>query len=474
MKDLSRQRCLILPAAIWLLLTILSLMAAPAQAGLFSTLSKVGKAVNKVDVDIPLNKLELPEGIKGGTPAAIKPGADGQWDITLADGTPTRIVDLLRGSTEGSSRPALVIRDTDLPRDIRQFDNFPDDWPVLVQGRGGRLFELHRGGDPTLAYGRIRLPVKSAKDIRNALWQLQRPSTGGAIRFLQLDKQADLSLPVNGYGSRVGVERVGADGLIDAMQAIRNQTLVLSGRIVDGKLLGVGNRSSGVSLQKLRQVTDENDIQLIILESDQPAAVLKKVSHAMQSAKGRGDTLYDTIGDFFNRLTDPANPTPIKLHSSRSGEHQIAIQLKAADTKSVEGASTAELALQVPLHLLLKSAIFHAPDQARSRELDDRIIPNVPSTIQFYIISSVVLGFFALNTSWRLWKRVWRLKPRREYRYLFLFLLLWPLHRLLFVLLFIPLFGNFSFIWLIVTSIYWVLDRILIRPVRWVYLRLSV
>ena len=434
-------------------LLLLVLFSSQLSAGLFGTLSKLGKAAGKADVDIPLNKLELPDNIKGFSPAGIKHGADGQWEITLADGTSVSVDDLLKQSMAGKEKPALVMRASDLPRKLRDFDSLPDDWPLLIQGKNDRLFELHRGNGAALGYGHLRLPVNSVGDIRDGLWQLQRPAAAGGVRFVSLDSK-----------------------LLDAMRTFKNQTLVLSGRIVDGRLLGPGKKADGVSLQRLHQLAADNDIQLVILESDRPQAVLKMLARETHQARGGVGMLYDTVGDFFNRLVDPANPRPLELRSFRNGEQQMAIQWRAVPLAGAEDVAklSVEMVQHLPLHLLLKSSTLLGPDEARRRELHDRIVPNVPSWIQFYLIYSAVLGVIALQTSWRLWKKMWALRVRREYPHLLLFLLLWPIHRLLFVVLFIPLFGGFSFFWLILSSIYRVFNFLLFRPVRWVYRRLAV
>lgn len=454
------------------LLLLLALFSSSASAGLFGTFSKLGKLGGKGDVDIPLNKLDLPDDIKGLAPASIKPGADGEWQITLPDGSSVRLDELLAAK----EKPALVIRDVDLPKDLHHFDGLPRDWPLLIQGKKNRLFELHRGSHSALGYGNLRLPVDNMADIRAGLWQLQRPAGGGGLRYLRLDERADTPLAPNAYGSNIGVEMVGANALLDAMRTLRNQTLVLSGRIVDGRLLAAGKTAEGVSLHRLQQFAAEHDIKLVILEAEQPQALLKRLADNMQQARRNGDTLYDSVGDFFNRLVDPANPSPIELHSQHNAEQQMAIQWRAVEeVRAQNGANiSAEMAQHLSLHLLLKSATFYGPDRARSRELDDRIVPNIPSWIQFYLIYSVVLGVIALQTSWRLWKKVWAIRPRREYPHLLLFLLLWPLHKLLFLLLFIPLFGGFSFVWLILWSICRVFHFLLFRPLRWVYRRIAV
>ncbi|MCK5667083.1 MAG: hypothetical protein KAI17_26535, partial [Thiotrichaceae bacterium] len=56
----------------WYLL-LLELVCAPtSHAGIFSTLTKISKTINNADIDIPLNKLELPENIKDLTATNIK------------------------------------------------------------------------------------------------------------------------------------------------------------------------------------------------------------------------------------------------------------------------------------------------------------------------------------------------------------------------------------------------------------------
>ncbi|MCK5663078.1 MAG: hypothetical protein KAI17_06310, partial [Thiotrichaceae bacterium] len=109
------------------------------------------------------------------------------------------------------------------------------------------------------------------------------------------------------------------------------------------------------------------------------------------------------------------------------------------------------------------------PDQQRSQELNDRIIPGIPSWIQFYILFSVILGFITPGTSWRLWKKIWALRPRREYQYLIAFLLSWLLHRLFFLILFMPVLGGFSFIWFLILTTYQIIKFTLFQPARWIY-----
>ena len=441
---------------------LLLLSTSSVNAGLFSTLSKMGKAVKNADIDISLNKMELPDNLKDYAPVTVKVDADGQWAVTQADGTVAHIDEFFSQSTKASSKPALVIRASDLPDDMSQFFSLPHDLPVFIQGKKGRLFEFQRKNPPALIYNNVLLRVNNIHEIRDGLWMLQRPSMTKAVHFFRLDEKAPSLIADN--ASNLSVNSVAADGLLSAMKAIKNQTLVLSGRIVDGQLLGTGK--SSVSMEQLRKMADENDIHLFVLDSDKPALVLKKVSGSMRKAVKNNLIQFDTIGDFFNRLSDSSGTNKLELHASRSGRNQIAIQWKSdgVETNVNVGALT-----HMPLHLLLHSSLSHMPDRARSRELEDRIIPGIPSMLQFYVIASVVLGFTALGTSWRLWRKLWLLRARKEYKNLAVFLLLWPLHRLGFLLIFIPMFGLFSFIWLLLSSVYKIFDWVLFRPTRYFY-----
>lgn len=452
------------------ILCLLLLCPSASNAGLFSALSKISKVTKKADVDIPLNKIELPDNIKDFSPAIARPDADGQWNITLADGTTIHIDDLLKQPERGKSKLALLIRSQDLPDHIKQFDNLPDDLPVFIQGKKNRLFELKRGESAALAYNNVLLPVKNINDIKDGLWMLQRPSMNKTVRFFQLAKRPNSILQNNTYGSSFTVESATADSLIDSIKSFKNQTLVLSGRIIDGKLFGSGKNSSGLLMKKLQKAAEDNDIHLVILDTDKPDLLLKKIAHSMQQAFQNNHIQHDTTADFFNRLVDPINPNQLELQLSHSGKTQMAIQWKANKTDMLDVTNTpSEILKHMPAHLLLHSALSHTPDQQRSKELHDRIIPGISSDIQLYVIASIILGFTALGTSWKLWKKIWFLKARSEYSHLILFFMLWPVHRLLFLLLFIPALGMFSFFWLVISIIYRVFNFIFIRPSRWMY-----
>jgi hypothetical protein len=431
-------------------------------------LSKIGKSINNADIDIPLSKIELPENIKDLTATNIKLDSNNEWSIIQPDGSGIHIDKLLDQNPE---KVALIIQKSNLPKNIQQLNNLPLNVPIIIQGKQGRLFTYHRGESATITYKNVQLRVTTMDELKDALWLLQRPPVSRTPRLLQIDETASKSLASNIPNSSLSVETISPDSLIESMHSFKYQTLILSGKVIDGKLFGKSHNSQGVSLQKLQQEADNKDINLVILESDKPSLVLEKMSKAIKKANKNHILPYDTTGDFFNFLRDSSNSKPIILQSSQSGARQVAIQWKA--TRNTQADSKAELSDEIlssiPLHLLLQSAKIHFPDKQRSQELNERIIPGIPSWIQFYVIFSVILGFITPGTSWRLWKNIWSLQQRNEYQYLLVFLLLWILHRLFFLILFLPLLGGFSFIWFLMLTTYQVFNFILFRPSRWIY-----
>ena len=241
------------------LLLILLAFSLPCHAGIFSALSKIGKTINNGDISIPLNKIELPHDIGNHTTSHIKLNADNEWHITHKDGTTTPIDNLPQ---QNSKNTALIIQKSDLPKSLHQLDNLPDNMPVFIQGKQGRLFKYQRGKPATLKYKNVLLQVASMDEVLDGLWLLQRPPVNRSPRFVQIDDRVRSTPPSNAANSNLDVESISAESLINSMHSFKYQTLILSGKIIDGRLTGQGRNASGVSLKKLKQLASDKDINL--------------------------------------------------------------------------------------------------------------------------------------------------------------------------------------------------------------------
>ena len=136
----------------WCLLLLLLVCAQTSHAGIFSTLTKISKTINNADIDIPLNKLELPENIKGLTATNIKLDANNEWSIIQSDGSGIHINNL---PDQNPEKVALVIHKSNLPKKNHQLDNLPLNVPIIIQGKQGRLFTYYRGKPATIIYKNV-------------------------------------------------------------------------------------------------------------------------------------------------------------------------------------------------------------------------------------------------------------------------------------------------------------------------------
>ncbi|MCK4742279.1 MAG: hypothetical protein KAT25_00515 [Sulfuriflexus sp.] len=445
-------------------------IANTANAGLISLITKASKAVKKADFDIPVSKIELPEHLDDFTPARIRPNSSGQWDIKLDDGAALSFDDLVkRGGS--NDRPVLVLESVDIPRDFSMFKSIPELLPIYIRSKSGKVFELQRGKGVALKYKNVRLPVKNENQLKDGIWHLQRPALAGPVRLFQLDKDVNKRLQTKVYGSKTVVEKVAGNVLLDSMALLKRQTVVISAPIKNGLL-------EGISIKQLQKAAADNDINLVIIDSDKPAKLLKGFAKdANVGSRGVHD-LYDTTGDFLNKFRDPKNSAPLELNLSDAGNAQSVIQLKLAKQAVVnKGSLIVEDSLidatHISLHLFSKAVTVYRPDVERSKELDRRIVPGLHSDIHFYLIASTILGLFVFSTSWSLWKRLWSLRRRTEYSYVVEFLFIWFIHRLLFILLFIPVFGLLNFIYAVVMLIVKIINFLFISPVRWVIGKVS-
>ena len=445
-----------------------------ANAGLISLITKASKAAKKADFELPVSKIELPENIGDFTPARIRPDSSGQWDIKLDDGARLSFDDLIKRSSKGN-KPILILDSVDIPNDFSMFKNIPESLPIYIKGKSGQVIELQRGNGVALKYKNVRLPVQDTNQLKDGMWHLQRPALAGPVRLFQLDKDANKLVQAKAYGSKTVVEKVGGKVLLDAMTSLKRQTIVISAPVKAGLLKGA---DADISITRLQRAAAENDINLVIIDSDKPAKLLKGFAKDANAGGRSVNDLYDTTGDFLNKFRDPKNLAPLELNFRSAGNSQSVIQLKSA--KQVFKSKVAPVAEDslinaghISLHLFSKAVTVYRPDIERSKELDQRIVPWLQSDIQYYLIISLILGLLVFSTSWSLWNKIWSLRVRTGYSYVIEFALIWLVHRLLFIIVFIPVLGYFCFLYAVVMVIGKVINFLFVKPVRWVIAKVT-
>jgi hypothetical protein len=111
-------------------------------------------------------------------------------------------------------------------------------------------------------------------------------------------------------------------------------------------------------------------------------------------------------------------------------------------------------------------------DESRQTELDRRIIPGIPSSLQISYVLALALGLFGLATGWSWWTRIWPAEDRADYGSYIGYALARFIRGLVFVLFFLPLVGMPLFLRCLGLQL-WALLTAPIRAARWLRERLA-
>ncbi len=380
-----------------LFLIVVLLCSLSLQAGILSGLSKLGRAAKKAD-DVPTSTIrhfdDIPNKIEGLSVTELKPNSSGSWDIKMADG---QVIDIqtLAASGVDLSEQALTLRAFDLPSDFDRFNKLPADLPVYITNKKGRAFELIRAETPVLRYNNLRIPLAKGLNIKSAFYHLDKPLSHRKTRFVQLTEAPGSMLPVSAYGSRVGIETVSSDQLIESLLAFKADDLVLSGPLKDGKLFPKGLKGQGVNLDDLKKVAADNDLNLMILDSARPKATLNFLElKQAASYRDSGQALALNTGDLFASFSDDlakakTNGNPLQVSFSSTGRSQVVIQSQSTPTISqtqfsrqvserikvdAKGIATSSLTPGFTDLLMLRTLIRSAEVIQRSQEKEDELI----------------------------------------------------------------------------------------------------
>lgn len=109
-----------------------------------------------------------------------------------------------------------------------------------------------------------------------------------------------------------------------------------------------------------------------------------------------------------------------------------------------------------------------ARDAAHERELDARIVPGIPSAIQYVYLGSLVAGLLAWQVSFAWWRRSWPPEQRNEYARRIGYYAARCARLLAAVFVFLPLVGFPALLWLGVLQV-WGMITAPFRAVRWLW-----
>jgi len=303
----------------------------------------------------------------------------------------------------------------------------------------------------------ITVDLADRKLFSEASFQLARPLNRSNIRVLALEPggpRALSSVPRFDPATKAAlVDQIDPGALEAAFAKLRGQTVLISGR-VDGDALAflpASGAEQKLLVRNLVAAAEASDVNLVLLNAAaarQPGGrnwLWQKVEVAgLDEALRRA-----TFADFLASLAQggelaisaaEASYGRITLRAVPSGEQLVPLSGTIQDLM-------AEVTGQVTGQVITKSVEVYARDKDREQELDSRLLPGIPSALQFAYLGATVAGLMSLAVSRPWWRRVWPPEAREEYSGATGYYAARAARFLAFLLLFLPLAGLPAFLW---------------------------
>ena len=262
-------------------------------------------------------------------------------------------------------------------------------------------------------------------NVHEVLWQLARPVDLAAIRVLALEPGSTTLLkrspPASPGPGRMTVEAVDPERLPHMLSAVARGTVVITGRVVGATLQY--KPSSGpertLSLDGLRAAAAASDVNLVVVASAtarQPGTRNWLWQRVDLTRVADGKTK-PGLGDLVRQLT---GSIPVEVQVTDRALRRAALSFTglAGGGRGVTapaGDAWRGLAPEVTGTIVANGLQLDLRSREHQRELDDRIIPGIPSGIQWAYICFFLLGIIGSSVAGRWWGRIWPLEERSDY-----------------------------------------------------------
>lgn len=404
---------------------------------------------------------KIPADVKGPALAADV-GAEGHWsfvnragDRFTASGPEEmkRVLGLLAPEAAADAAPVIVLTENVAFRHPGFLKDLPKP-AVLRIAVGGESYPLIRR--TVAASERLYAEVKpkvivELSDRRmfdEALFQLARPLERSRVRVLALEPGGPhiLSpLPKLDPSSRRPLpDRVDPDKLGSALSSLSGQTVVITGRIEAGALhyrLPSGSEQR-IVLQDVLDAAERSEVGLIVLQSSAPRQPgtrnwlwLRVDVDGLDKALERS-----RVSDFLDALTSGQGRLVIEARErsgARTSLRAIPVNDEGSSLSGLGGLWT-DVASEVAGRVLTSAIEADLSSADRQRELDMRIIPGIPSSIQLGYIGLMLAGLIGVGVALSWWTKIWPPEQRSAYAGMAGYYAAWLLRVLVFAFLFMP------------------------------------
>lgn len=424
-----------------------------------------------------------------GTALAAQATQEGHWRFvnkageTFTAGTPEemkRVAAVLLPDAKPDARLSLYVTEDTVFLNRRAFEDLPagtqlhvvagrESYPVLRRGEGAneRLFAQVR---PNLV-----VAMTERKGFDEAVWQLSRPLNKANVRVLALEPGGPPRLAstprIDPSTKRPLVDIIDPASLPAALGTVRGQMLLVTGR-VEGRVLYVQPSSGAersVLLPDLFKAAEEADVNLVVLRTAstprQPGGrnwlwqkvEVKGLEQAMQHPR---------VADFLDALGGSSGR--LAVAATTSGRRTVLDVRPAAELASPSqprpvGDLFSGIVSDITGRVVTAGLQANVRSAERQEELDQRLIPGIPSDFQIGYFVLVVLGLFGVPVSLAWWRRIWPPEAPAEYAGSAGYWAARTVRSLAFLLIFLPLTAPVSAPYSLARQLW----EAAMAPVRW-------
>lgn len=352
----------------------------------------------------------------------------------------------------------------------------PDAELNIVVGKDAYRLRKPAAGGGLVAEFRpnVTVALTSPAMFKEAISKLARPLEKAHVRVLALEPGGPKTLPTaprRDLKTRAAlVDRIDPELLPQALSNLRGQTALITGRVEGPNIVVRPSRGAERSLgiADLVSAAEKADVNLVIVKASaahQPGG--RNWLWQRIAVSGLDDALTRaTFADFLSALGGGGELAVRVSHGSRGR-----VVLTAVPEPGMTAPVTDTLGHwigEISGHVVAQSIEVHARDDARDRELDSRIVPGIPSGIQFLYLGALAMGVIGFVVARGWWGRIWPPEQRGEYAGRFGYWAARLVRGLVFVFVFLPLAGGPALIW---TGVLWMWSILTIPLRAWTWLR---
>ncbi len=269
------------------------------------------------------------------------------------------------------------------------------------------------------------IELTERRHFDEAVWQLAHPLRRTSVRVLALEPggpEAVTAAPrLDPQSRRPLTDQIAPGALSAALRTLAGQTVILTARR-DGERLAFRPSSGPEQLLPLKEIwaaAEAADVNLVLLQSASPRQPGSQSWWWGRISVGRldGALKRDRLADFLAAIVAPETKLMVSVEDLGAGR----IRLKAEPLRDESrprtgiGEALSELASSFVGQVVVSGVEASFRDRARQGELDRRLIPFVPSIVQWIYLGLAGLGLFghAVGRGW--WARVWPPEKRENY-----------------------------------------------------------